>query len=131
MDTVASGERFDFDMSEAVKMRVKDSTKVLVAIDFYNWKWISKFKRFQTHVDDVEILLGQKEGYIWVDFSEMEESDKAKKSRFEVAGRMYYEAHAFGYLLNSFTSSGFVDRLGYEIPYLRSTILIALEEFYN
>lgn len=39
-------ERFDFDTSEAVKMRVKDSTKVLVAIDFYNWKWISKFKRF-------------------------------------------------------------------------------------
>jgi hypothetical protein len=58
--------------------------------------------------------MGQKEGRIWVDFSEMKESDKLKKSKFEVAGRMYYEAHAFGYLLNSFTSSGFVDRLGYE-----------------
>lgn len=124
-------ERFDFDTNEAVKMRVKNSTRILVAIDFYNWKWISKFKRFQTHVDDKEVLLGNKEGRIWVDFSQMEESDKQKKSRFEVAGRMYYEAHAFGYLLNSFTSSGFVDRLGYETPYLRSTKLEALEKLYN
>ena len=61
----------------------------------------------------------------------MSESDSLKKSKFEVAGRMYYEAHAFGYLLNSFTSSGFIDRLGYEKPYLRSTKLMALEEYYN
>ena len=48
-----------------------------------------------------------------------------------MAGRMYYEAHAFGYLLNSFTSSGFIDRLGYEQPFLRSTKLMALEKFYS
>lgn len=78
-------------------------------------------------MNDVDVILGNKEGTIEVDFSLMEESDRANKSRFEVAGRMYYEAHAFGYLLNSFTSSGFIDRLGYEIPYLRSTKLMALE----
>ena len=36
-------------------------------------------------------------------------------SRFEIAGRMYYEAHVFGHMVTSFTSSGFVDRLGYEV----------------
>ena len=107
-------ERFDFSTNEAVKMRVKNSTKVLVSLDFYNWKWISKFKRFKTHIDDPDVLLGTKEGKIMVDFNQMVKSDLEGKSRFEVAGRMYYEAHAFGYLLNSFTSSGFVDRLGYE-----------------
>ena len=56
-------------------MRVKESTRVLVAIDFYNWKWISKFKRFQTHVNEADILLGDMEGKIMVDFSEMVESD--------------------------------------------------------
>ena len=34
-------ERFDFSTNEAVKMRVKNTTKVLVTLDFYNWKWIS------------------------------------------------------------------------------------------
>ena len=33
---------------------------------------------------------------------------------FEVAGRVYYEAHVFGYKVSSFTSSGFLDRVGYE-----------------
>ncbi len=45
----------------------------------------------------------------------MEKSDKKSNSRFEVAGRMYYEAHVFGHMVTSFTSSGFVDRLGYEV----------------
>jgi len=60
----------------------------------------------------------------------METSDKEKKSRYEVAGRMFYEAHAFGYMVSSFTSSGFLDRKGYEIPVLRSTKLEALSKFY-
>jgi len=47
-----------------------------------------------------------------------------------VAGRMFYEAHAFGYMVSSFTSSGFLDREGYEIPVLRSTKLEALSKFY-
>lgn len=66
------------------------------------------------NVNDSEILLGNKEGSIEIDFSKMEVSDKQNKSRYEVAGRMFYEAHAFGYLVQSFTSSGFLDREGYK-----------------
>jgi hypothetical protein len=53
----------------------------------------------------------------------METSDKQNKSRYEVAGRMFYEAHAFGYMVQSFTSSGFLDREGYKQPLLQSTLL--------
>jgi len=60
----------------------------------------------------------------------MENSDKEKKSRYEVAGRMFYETHAFGYMVTSFTSSGFLDREGYVIPLLKSTKLEAISKFY-
>ena len=43
----------------------------------------------------------------------MRMSDEQGKSMFEVAGRVYYEAHVFGYKVSSFTSSGFLDRRGY------------------
>ena len=43
----------------------------------------------------------------------MRRSDSQRKSMFEVAGRVYYEAHVFGYKVSSFTSSGFLDREGY------------------
>lgn len=47
-----------------------------VNIDFRDWKWVSDYTRFQVNVNDSEILLGNKEGEIEVDFSKMENSDK-------------------------------------------------------
>ena len=69
------------------------------------------------------MITGQKEGEIEIDFSKMQKSDAAKKSRFEVAGRVYYEAHVFGYKVSSFTSSGFLDREGYEVLPITSSKL--------
>ena len=56
-----------------------------------------------------------------MDFRKIKESDENTDSKFQVAGRMYYEAHAFGYRLTSFTASGFLDVLGYEVAPLRSS----------
>jgi hypothetical protein len=81
-------------------------------------------------VTDPEIITGQKEGEIVIDFSKMSKSDAAQKSRFEVAGRVYYEAHVFGYKVSSFTSSGFLDRLGYQVPEVSSSRLNALKKNY-
>ena len=67
--------------------------------------------------------MGQKEGTIKIDFSKLKDSDDKADSKFEVAGRMYYEAHVFGYMVSSFTSSGYVDRLGYEVEPLSSSSL--------
>jgi hypothetical protein len=48
-------------------------------------------------VDDKEILFGQKEGEIDIDLSKLTDSDSKGLSRYEVAGRMYFEAHVFGF----------------------------------
>lgn len=60
----------------------------------------------------------------------MSKSDDAKKSMFEVAGRIYYEAHVFGYKVSSFTSSGFLDRQGYEMVAVGSSKITAVKENY-
>ena len=93
-----------------------------MSIDFRDWKWLSNFQRYQIDIEEPEIITGVKEGTIDIDFSKMEQSDREGKSLFEVAGRMYYEAHVFGYQLTSFTSSGFLDRLGYTTPYIGSSL---------
>ena len=74
-------------------------------------------------MNDLEILTGKKEGSLEIDFAKMSSSDRANDSKYEVAGRMYYEAHAFGLNLNSFTSQGFVDRIGYKKPILTSSTI--------
>jgi hypothetical protein len=81
-------------------------------------------------VTDPEVITGQKEGQITIDFSVMSKSDSAKKSMFEVAGRVYYEAHVFGYKVSSFTSSGFLDREGYQVPVVSSSRINTLKENY-
>ena len=83
--------------------------KIVVSIDFRDWKWISNFERFQAEITDQGIILGQKAGTIEIDFSKLQKSDFQKKSKFLVAGRVYFEAHAFGHNISSFTSSGFID----------------------
>ena len=51
----------------------------------------------------------------------MAASDRRGESGFEAAGRVFYEAHVFGYKLTSFTSSGFLDKKGYTVPPLTSS----------
>lgn len=92
-------------------MKVKNQTHAVVAIDFRDWKWLSHIHRFQTTVSDPEVLKGDKPGHIEVNFKDLSDSDKAGKSRFEVADRLFYETHVFGFLITSFTNSGFFERL--------------------
>ena len=58
----------------------------------------------------------------------MRRSDEQRKSMFEVAGRVYYEAHVFGYKVTSITSSGFLDREGYMPVEVSSSKLRFLNE---
>jgi len=68
-------------------------------IDFRDWKWISDYTRFSAEFNESEIITGEKEGSIDVDLSIMQTSDNNNKSKYEVSGRMFYEAHAFGYMI--------------------------------
>lgn len=51
----------------------------------------------------------------------MQKSDLAKESLYEVAGRVFYEAHVFGYRVTSFTNSGFLENENYVMPPISST----------
>lgn len=48
----------------------------------------------------------------------MIDQDKVGSTKFEVAGRIFWEAHIFAPMYNSFTTNGFFDREGYQEPQL-------------
>lgn len=56
-------------------MRVLDSARLTVNLDFRDWKWMTQFTRFSANVTDAAILKGEKEGVLDVDFSKMSSSD--------------------------------------------------------
>ena len=122
----APEKELSFDKADDLKVSILNSSRVSVNIDFRDWKWLTQFKRFTSEVTDPHVLLGEKEGTIEIDFNQMTESDAAGHSTYLVAGRMFFEAHVFGYALSSFTNSGFVDKEGYEIPYLKSSFMHAI-----
>ena len=62
------------------------------------------------NISDPQVIAGLEEGSLTIDFTKMAESDKTKQSKFEVAGRMYFEVSAFGAGIISFSTNGFFDR---------------------
>lgn len=96
-------------------------SEMSITFDFRDWKYMSHFIRFAKTFSDPEIVAGLKEGSITVDFKNMTESDATKGSKYEVGGRVFYEAHAFAIGCTSFTTNGFFDRLGYVEPLMSST----------
>ena len=108
-DLITSIPTFE-SLPNATKTPSISNKQLTLTFDFRDWKFLSNTQRFQATVTDPEIITGQKEGEIIIDFSLMSKSDETKKSMFEVAGRVFYEAHVFGYKVSSFTSSGFLDR---------------------
>jgi len=69
------------------------------------------------------------EGNISIDFSRVTNRDKNNGTKFEVAGRLYFETHAYGPGYNSFTTNGFLDKEGYVEPQM-SPSAIALAKNY-
>ena len=66
-------------------------------------------------------MLGNTEGEIDVDFSRVVRSDNETGSRFEVGGRVYWEAYVTSDdrpEFQSFVTNGFFDREGYVEPTL-------------
>jgi predicted methyltransferase len=88
-----------------------DSTNLV--FDFRDWKWLSQKQRFNVIVTDPDVLVGNNEGFITIDFSQLEESDKRGDSFYLAGGRAYFEATTLGTTQNSFVTKGFFDKLGY------------------
>ena len=60
--------------------------------------------------------MGTEEYFVDVNFTVIEDSDRNGSSRYVVGGRTYFEANAIGDNVNSFTTKGFFDKLGYVEP---------------
>lgn len=87
-----------------------------MAWDFRDWKYLSKLIRFTGNYTDPEIVAGNKEGTLELDLPKVIDQDK-NGSRYEVGGRIFYEAHVFAEQgLTTFTTNGFFDREGYVEP---------------
>ena len=102
-------------------MKVMPGEKITVTVDFRDWKYLSDLIRFQTTVEDSDVLAGLKEGSIEVDFNNMTQSDIVNKTKYEVGGRLFFEAHAFSPAYTSFTTNAFLDKEGYVEPQVIKT----------
>lgn len=98
------------------KMRVVDTQSMIMTFDFRDWRYLTNLIRFQKNITDPDVITGKKEDSIDIDFKKMVDSDRDLSSKFEVAGRMFFEAHVFSNFSTSYTTNGFFDREGYVEP---------------
>lgn len=103
-------------VNNKTEMKVMEGEKITVTVDFRDWKYMSDIIRFQNTVDDADVLAGLKEGQLEIDFNQMTQSDIEKKTKYEVGGRLFFEAHAFSPAYTSFTTNAFLDKEGYVEP---------------
>ena len=103
-------------VNDKTGVKVSPGTDAVVSFDFRDFKYISNVEKFQTVISNPRVIAGLEEDSVTIDFTKMTTSDKAKRSLFEVAGRMYFEASVFGAGIVSFSTNGFFDREGYQEP---------------
>lgn len=77
------------------KLRLLDDTNMTVTFDFRDFKYLSQIERFEQIVNDTDIVVGNKDGELDIDFNKMTLRDQNNGSQFEVGGRMYFEVHCF------------------------------------
>ena len=83
-----------------------------VSIEFMFQDWLYLSQQIQTSaiITDNEILLGVKEGTLTLPLPTLVASDKAGQSKYEVGGRIYFEAQVKDAIFSTFVSNGFFDR---------------------
>lgn len=89
---------------------------LVFTFDFRDWKYLSQIERFTETITDPQVIAGLKEGTVNIDFNKLTQRDQSGDSKFEVAGRVYFEAQVFGTAYKSFTTNGFLDKEGYVEP---------------
>ena len=82
----------------------------MLHIDFRDWKYMSHYKRYYKLIQDKKVLDGRKEGKLKVKFSKMAKQDAQAGSKFEVGGRMFFEATVFNNSMFSHVTNGFLDK---------------------
>lgn len=87
-----------------------------LAFDFRDWKYLSGHIRKSVTIKDADIIVGNKEGEIEVDFAKATNSDAKNKTQYIVGGRLFWETHVFGNYFVSYTTNGFFDQKDYKEP---------------
>jgi len=117
--TLPQGAAFEYGaVNNVTNFYVDKNTNYTVAVDFRDFYYMTNFKRFSTLVKDPEIIAGLKEGTLDVNLAEVMEADSGPNTKFEVAGRLFWEMHAFSQNLLTFSTNGFMDKEGYTEPLL-------------
>lgn len=75
---------------------VMDSPALTVQFEFFDMKYLSMTKTFNTTVIDPAIIAGTANGSIAIDFSQLTASDSQNGTKYVVGGRTYFEATVFG-----------------------------------
>jgi hypothetical protein len=94
----------------------KNITGIELQFEFFDMKYLSQTKIFNTSVMDPAVFANNTEGTLEVNFNELTTSDAVNGSKYVVGGRTYFEAIVFGNGTQSFTTKGFFDQLNYEEP---------------
>ena len=116
-------------VNNQTKTRVMDGAELTLTFEFRDWKYLSQVEQFTQVIKNTSVIAGLAPQKLEIDFNKMTQRDQTNGTRFEVAGRMYWEAHVFGSGYNSFTTNGFFDKEGYVEP-MMSPSAIAMAKYY-
>lgn len=97
-------------------LKLMEGNSVTLVFYFQDWLYLTKNITFKQVITDNDILVGKKEGTLPFNFQQLVNMDEQGLSKFEVAGRVYFESHVLGFKWRSYSTNGFFDREGYEEP---------------
>ena len=100
--------------------KVSNGETLGFAFEFRDWKYLTQKESIVNSIHEPNVIAGNDEGSIEVDFSKLVARDKSGNSTFEVAGRVFWETRISSPSFLSYTTNGFFDREGYEEPQLPS-----------
>ena len=83
---------FDYDYIN-YRLKQETDTTIYAYIDVRDMKWLSNYARYWTEITDPDILNGDKEATITINFPDIVESDNNGTSYFVVGGRAYFEGN--------------------------------------
>ena len=95
-------------------MKLLNADSVGFEFAFRDFKYLSQNISFLHIITDADVLVGNKEATFDIDFKKLVNSDKAGRSMFEVAGRVYFEIAISGW--GNYVLNGFFEREGYVEP---------------
>lgn len=91
-------------------LKLMPGNSISIEFTFQDWLYLSQQIKTSAIITDNDILLGLKEGTLTLPLPTLVASDKRGQSKYEVGGRIYFEAQVKDAVFSTFVSNGFFDR---------------------